>query len=102
MPSFSIDTQLICGKIPILKHIIIKNNEDKNIKIKEYTEILKIKYGIKELNNNDFIYEPNINEDIIIDKDFIFGISHKDIKNQFNNSIVFLTYITKDNFINTN
>ena len=101
LPSFSIDTQLICGKIPILKHIIIKNNEDKNIKIKEYTEILKIKYGIKELNNNDFIYEPNINEDIIIDKDFIFAISHKDIKNQFNNSIVFLTYITKDNFINT-
>ena len=102
VPSFSIDTQLICDKIPILEDVVIKNSEEKKFKINEYNEILKISYGCNESNNDGFIFEPNIKEDLIIDKDFIFGISHKDIKNQFNNSIAFLVYITKDNFINSN
>ena len=102
VPSFSIDTELVCDKIPVLKDIMVKNNEGKKLEIKEYTEIFKIKYGIEELNNKDFKYEPNLKEDIIIEKDFIFAISHKDIKNQFNNSIVFLAYVTKENFIHTN
>ena len=102
VPSFTIDTQLICDKIPMLKDIVFKNKEEKEFKIKEYTEIIKISYGSNKLNNNGFIYEPNVKEDIIIDKDFIFAISHKDIKNQFNKSIAFLAYITKDNFINSN
>ena len=101
VPSFNIDTQLICDNIPKLKDIIIKNNEEKQFKIKEYTELLKISYGVNELNDNGFKYEPNLNEDIMIDKDFIFAISHKNIKNQYNNSIVFLAYITKDNYINS-
>ena len=100
IPSFSIDTQLVCDKIPILKDIVIENNDKKKLEIKEYTEILKIKYGIEEFNEKGIIYEPNIEDDIIIEKDFIFAITHKDIKNQFNNSIVFLAYVTKDNFIN--
>ena len=102
VPSFSIDTQLICDKIPILEDVVIKNSEEKQFKINEYTEILKISYGCNETNSDGFIFEPNLNEDLIIDKDFIFAISHKDIKNQFNNSIAFLVYITKDNFINSN
>ena len=104
VPSFCIDTQFICDKLPIVKDINIKSNEDKILEIKEYNEILKISYGYKEKNNNDFIYEPDLNKqkDIIIDDDFIFAVSHQDIKNQFNNSIIFLTYISKDNFIYTN
>ena len=102
VPSFKINTQIICDKIPKLKDIIIQNNEEKQFKIKEYIELLNISYGINELSENEFIYEPNVNEDIVIDKDFIFAISHKSIKNQYNNSIVFLAYITKDSFINTN
>ena len=102
LPSFIIDTQLVCDKNPFLKDIVIKNNDEKKFEIKEYTEILKLKYGIEEFNDKGFIYEPNTNDDIIIDKDFIFAISHKDIKNQFNNSIVFLAYVTKENFIKSN
>ena len=102
LPSFIIDTQLVCDKNLILKDIIIKNNDEKKFEIKEYTEILKLKYGIEEFNDKGFIYEPNTNNDIIIDKDFIFAISHKDIKNQFNNSIIFLAYVTKENFIKSN
>ena len=70
--------------------------------MKEYTELLKISYGLNELNDNGFKYKPNINKDIIADKDFIFAISHKSIKNQYNNSIVFFAYITKDNYIYSN
>ena len=99
LPSFNIDTQFKCERIPILKNIEIKDKDEQKLHIKEYTEILKISYGKKKLKNNEFKYEPNLKEDIIIDNDFIFGISHKDIKNQFNNSIVFLAYIKKDNYI---
>ena len=99
LPSFTIDTSLICNKIPIFKDLIITNNNNEKFEIKEYMENLKISYGNKELNNNEILIEPNSNEDIIIDKDFIFAISHKNIKNQFNNSIAFLTYIAEDNFI---
>ena len=101
IPSFNIDTQLLCNKIPTLKNIIIKDSNGKKFDIKEYNEILKISFGTNELNSNTFMYEPNLNEDIIIEKDFILAISHKEIKNQFNNSIAFLIYITKDNFINS-
>ena len=100
LPSFNIDTSLICNKIPIFKDLIITNNNNEKFEIKEYMEILKISYGNKEINNNEILIEPNSKEDIIIDKDFIFAISHKNIKNQFNNSIAFLTYIAEDNFIN--
>ena len=99
LPSFNIDTSLFCNKVPILKDLVITNNNNEKFEIKEYEEILKISYGNKELSNNELLFEPNSKEDIIIDKDFIFAISHKKIKNQFNNSIAFLTYITKGNFI---
>lgn len=99
LPSFNIDTSLFCNKIPILKDLIITNNNNEKFEIKEYEEILKISYGNKELSNNDLLFELNSKEDIIVDKDFIFAISHKKIKNQFNNSIAFLTYVTEDNFI---
>ena len=98
LPSFVIDTILSCNKIPIFKDLSITNKNNEKFEIKEYNEILKISYGNKELNNETLI-EPNSNEDIIIDKDFIFAISHKNIKNQFNNSIVFLTYVAEDSFI---
>ena len=104
VPSFSIDTQFICDKLPTIKNINILGEENKIFEIKEYNEILKISYGNKELNNNDFLFEPDLNnkKDIIIDNDFIFAVSHDDIKNQFNNSIIFLAYVSKDNFIYTN
>ena len=99
LPSFAIDTSLICNKIPIFKDLVITNNNNEKFEIKEYMENLKISYGNKEISNNEILVEPNPKEDIIIDKDFIFAISHKNFKNQFNNSIAFLTYIAEDNFI---
>ena len=59
--SFTIDTQLTCDEIPTLKDIIIKNNEENQFKIKEFTELLKISYGLNELNDNVFKYKPSIN-----------------------------------------
>ena len=101
LPCFEIDTQLICNKMPGYKKINIKNNNDnKDMQIFEYDEIIKISMK-QNLNNNKNMANININknEDIVIENDFIFGIYHKEMKNRYNTPFISLAYIGKENFI---
>ena len=87
--------------MPGYKKINIKNNNDnKDMQIFEYDEIIKISMK-QNLNNNKNMANININknEDIVIENDFIFGIYHKEMKNRYNTPFISLAYIGKENFI---
>ena len=100
VPCFEIDTQLICSKIPGYNKINIKdNNNNKEMDIFEYDEIIKINMKPKLNKENKDNLNINENEDIIIDDDFLFGIYHKEMKNKYNTPFISLNYIGKDNFI---
>ena len=105
IPCFEIESQLICNKIPGYKKINIKdNNNNKDMDIFEYDEIIKInmKPNICNENESENIYNINKDEDIIIENDFLFGLFHKEIKNKFNTPFISLTFIGKENFIIAN
>ena len=103
LPCFDIDTQLICNKIPGYNKINIKNNDDNTeMDIFEYDEIIKINMKSNYNNNNGGNVEVNKNEDIIIENDFLFGLYHKEMKNKYNNPFISLIYIGKDNFLKAN
>ena len=100
LPCFEIDTQLICSKIPGYNKLNIKNNDDNSeMDIYEYDEIININMKSNYINNNGTNVEVNKNEDIIIENDFLFGLYHKEMKNKYNNPFISLTYIGKDNFL---
>ena len=106
VPCFEIDTQLICDKIPGYQKIIIKNNDDnKELSLFEYDEIIRI--SIKPKINDNAKEETNeenddINmddNDIVIENDFLFGIYNKEMKNKYSVPFVSLAYVGKDNFL---
>ena len=106
VPCFEIDTQLICDKIPGYQKIIIKKNDDnKELSLFEYDEIIRI--SIKPKINDNAKEEANeenddINmddNDIVIENDFLFGIYHKEMKNKYSVPFVSLAYVGKDNFL---
>ena len=101
IPAFNINTNLFSSSLDINNYINIKNNEDIEIKIKEYNEYLKINYLPDD--NKDKNVEMNINSsenDIIINNKFLFGISHKEFMESCDVPVISLVNVTKDNFIN--
>jgi hypothetical protein len=105
IPCFEIESQLICNKIPGYKNLNIKdNNNNKDMDIFEYDEIIKINMKPNISNENENVNINNINkdDDIIIENDFLFGLFHKEIKNKLNTPFISLTFIGKDNFIIAN
>ena len=102
IPAFNINTNLFSSSLDINNYINIKNNENIEIKIKEYNEFLKLNYLPDE--NKDKNVEMNINNsenDIIIKNKFLFGICHKEFMESFDVPVISLVNVTKDNFINT-
>ena len=106
VPCFEIDTQLICDKIPGYQKISIKNNDDnKELSIFEFDEIIKISVKPKindntEGDNNDENGELNMDDnDIVIENDFLFGIYHKEMKNKYSIPFISLAYVGNDNFL---
>ena len=102
IPAFNINTNLFSSSLDINNYINIKNNENIEIKIKEYNEFLKLNYLPDD--NKDKNVEININNsenDIIIKNKFLFGICHKEFMESFDVPVISLVNVTKDNFINT-
>ena len=103
LPCFEVDTQLICSKIPGYNKLNIKNNDDNaEMDIYEYDEIININMKSNYINNNGTNVEVNKNEDIIIENDFLFGLYHKEMKNKYNNPFISLFIVSKYNFMKSN
>lgn len=99
IPAFNINTNLFTSDLGMNQLINIKNNEDKDIEIKEYNEFLKINYlpDCNKDKNMDINLKEGENDIIIRDK-FIMGICHKEFMENFDIPIISLINITKDNF----
>ena len=103
VPCFEIDTQLICSRIPGYKKMNIKsNNDNAEVGIYEYNEIVKIIMNPNNSNGLSANIEVNKNEDIIIENDFLFGLYHKEMKNKYNNPFISLFIVSKYNFMKSN
>ena len=103
VPCFEIDTQLICSKIPGYKKMNIKsNNDNSEVGIYEYNEIVKMSMSPNNNNGLSANIEVNNSEDIIIENDFLFGLYHKEMKNKYNNPFISLFIVNKHNFMKPN
>jgi hypothetical protein len=103
VPCFEIDTQLICSRIPGYKKMNIKsNNDNSEVGIYEYNEIVNISMNPINSNGLSTNIEINKTEDIIIENDFLFGLYHKEMKNKYNNPFISLFIVSKNNFMKPN
>ena len=99
VPAFSIDTNLFCSNISLNKELDIKNDENNDMKIKEFNDFLKINYLPDANSDKNIKMNVNIDDDIIIKDKFIFAISHKKFMDYSNIPLISLVNVTKENFI---
>ena len=99
VPAFSIDTNLFCSNISLNKDIDIKNDENNDMKIKEFNDFLKINYLPDANSDKNIKMNVNIDNDIIIKDKFIFSISHKKFMDYSNIPLISLVNVTRENFI---
>ena len=99
IPAFNIDTNLFCSNIPLNKDIDIKNEENNDMKIKEFNDFLKINYLPDANSDKNIKMNVNVDEDIIIKDKFIFAISHKKFMDYSNIPLISLVNVTRENFI---
>jgi hypothetical protein len=99
VPAFSIDTNLFCSNISLNKDIDIKNDENNDMKIKEFNDFLKINYLPDANSDKNIKMNVNIDNDVIIKDKFIFSISHKKFMDYSNIPLISLVNVTRENFI---
>ena len=97
IPCFDIDTHLQSDTMNFYEGIEIKK-DDKKCYIGNIDEFINMKYGYER--EKDSMFSINVkDDDIIFDKDFIFGIVNVDVLTHFNMSTILLLHVTKDHFI---
>ena len=98
IPSFKIDTKYSCNEINCLKDIKINKN-DKNYKLNNIEEKIKIEYKSDPHKECGFNISINEKTENIIKDNFIISIVNSNVLSSLSFPSILLLYITKENWI---